>query len=831
MKKLLLLTGLVLLAAICFAQSVGIGTTTPNNSAILDLSSTSKGLLLPRMNTTQRNSIASPTVGLSIFNTDDQCTDIFDGAYWIKNCGLKQIDSITIPANSWRQLNNFAGIARTQAVAFSIGNKGYIGGGRDNSIVLTDLWEFDPATGVWIQKASLTQLGKTDAVGFSITNKGYVGTGWLSGPTKDFWEYDPATNTWLQKADFGGSGRENAVGFSIGNKGYIGTGFDGTSATNDFWEFDPAINTWTQKANFFFGRFNAVGFSIGNKGYIGTGFGSSVTELYVYDPSTNSWGPTATSAGPARTNAIGFSIGNKGYVGLGLGTDNATLNDLWEYDPTTNAWTQKTNFSGTGRTDACSFVIGSKGYVGTGNIYPFGLTNELWEYRTSSYNAAAYTNQFSLVTEGQVTDGIWTKSNLTDQPQITTTGFVGINNNDPRFSLDIKGQLRLRSQGMGKTTGIWLNNLANTDTVLFMGMMDDNTAGFYRNGDWKWVVNTTTGNTGIGIANPTTKLHVVGTTYLNGNVGISTPNPSVPLHVTGNTILNGNVSIGPIVPAFPISFPSSIGDKISLSGNTAGAAHYGFGIQSGLLQVYSDVIGSDIAFGYGRSGSFTERMRIKGSGNVGIGTANPSHLFEIAGPASAIPVTFVIGNKGGFGPAALEFVSDYGISSQWRPGYIRSNDAGVFTGTLEFYTNGTGSSNLYGNVKGLVVQNGITYTATGTVSSWSDARLKENIQPFESGLEVINKINPVTFYYNNLSPFNPGKQQVGIIAQELEKVAPYMVDKTSTKEIDDMRSVNNQAYIFLLINAVKELSVQNEKQQQKIDAQQKQIEQLLKKMQ
>src|SRR5205085_3691800 len=138
------------------------------------------------------------------FNTDDQCTDIFDGANWIKNCGLKQIDSITIPANSWMQLNNFSGVVRSQAVGFSIGNKGYIGGGVSGTY-LTDFWEFDPTTGVWSQKASLAQLAKVNSTGFSILNKGYVGTGWNFGPTKDFWEYDPSLNTWTQKADFGGS--------------------------------------------------------------------------------------------------------------------------------------------------------------------------------------------------------------------------------------------------------------------------------------------------------------------------------------------------------------------------------------------------------------------------------------------------------------------------------------------------------------------------------------------------------------------------------------------------------------------------------------------------
>ncbi|MBK8611587.1 MAG: tail fiber domain-containing protein [Chitinophagaceae bacterium] len=212
-----------------------------------------------------------------------------------------------------------------------------------------------------------------------------------------------------------------------------------------------------------------------------------------------------------------------------------------------------------------------------------------------------------------------------------------------------------------------------------------------------------------------------------------------------------------------------------------------------------------------------EAVRVNTSGNVGIGTNNPTKKTEIIGAASATPVTLVIGNRGGFGPAAMEFVSDYGLANQWRPGYIRSNDLGAFTGALEFYTNGTGAGNLYGNVKGLEVRNGVTYTATGTVTTWSDSRLKQSVQPFTNGLDIINKINPVSYYYNQLSPFQTEKMQIGVLAQELEKVAPYMVDKNVTKDFDDLRSVNNQAYIFLMINAVKE--------------QQKQIEELKKEIQ
>lgn len=56
-----------------FAQ-VGIGTNSPNASSMLDVTSTSKGILVPRMNSTQRTSIASPANGLLVFDTE---TDSF----------------------------------------------------------------------------------------------------------------------------------------------------------------------------------------------------------------------------------------------------------------------------------------------------------------------------------------------------------------------------------------------------------------------------------------------------------------------------------------------------------------------------------------------------------------------------------------------------------------------------------------------------------------------------------------------------------------------------------------------------------------------------------
>lgn len=61
--------------------SVGIGTTTPAASAKLDVSSTTQGLLLPRMTSTQRDAISSPAAGLLIYNTTTTKLEIYNGSW------------------------------------------------------------------------------------------------------------------------------------------------------------------------------------------------------------------------------------------------------------------------------------------------------------------------------------------------------------------------------------------------------------------------------------------------------------------------------------------------------------------------------------------------------------------------------------------------------------------------------------------------------------------------------------------------------------------------------------------------------------------------------
>ena len=78
MKQYIILVTLLIIATISYAQ-VGIGTSSPASSSQLDVTSTTKGLLPPRMTTSQRNAISSPATGLQIYNTDNRAIETFTG--------------------------------------------------------------------------------------------------------------------------------------------------------------------------------------------------------------------------------------------------------------------------------------------------------------------------------------------------------------------------------------------------------------------------------------------------------------------------------------------------------------------------------------------------------------------------------------------------------------------------------------------------------------------------------------------------------------------------------------------------------------------------------
>ncbi len=86
MKKVITILILSLLTTSVGLAQVGVGTTNPDDSAALDVTATDKGFLPPRLTTAQRDAIASPAVGLVVFNTDADCLQWLTTNGWFDGC-------------------------------------------------------------------------------------------------------------------------------------------------------------------------------------------------------------------------------------------------------------------------------------------------------------------------------------------------------------------------------------------------------------------------------------------------------------------------------------------------------------------------------------------------------------------------------------------------------------------------------------------------------------------------------------------------------------------------------------------------------------------------
>jgi len=104
-----------------------------------------------------------------------------------------------------------------------------------------------------------------------------------------------------------------------------------------------------------------------------------------------------------------------------------------------------------------------------------------------------------------------------------------------------------------------------------------------------------------------------------------------------------------------------------------------------------------------------------------------------------------------------------------------------------------------------------TYNQSGAWISLSDAALKENVAPYERGLEAILALNPVSFTYVATSPFGDdgGTPRFGLIAQEAEAVVPEIVSELETKS-GTIKATEGSNLVYALINAVKELTARLE---------------------
>ena len=818
MRNLLLM--LVLLASvITHAQNVAINNdaSLPDNSAILDIKSGTKGLLIPRMNTVAIAAIINPAKGLLVLDTAKNQLLVNMGTPALPNwqtivassgwglSGNNGIDSVT----------NFIGTLNTKPLIMRVNNvrAGYLDTITNNTSfgfrTLDSL-----TTGAWNTAIGFKALSAT------TTGTNNLGVGW--GALR-------SNSSGYSNVAIGGSAllnsrnRSNLV--AIGDSALFN---NGVGAVNDF---DGTLNT-----------------ALGSKTLFAntTGYYNTATGTYALMSNTTGLQNTANGSGALLANGIGIGNTAMGSSAMGQnisGNDNTAVgnfglsaNTIGIRNTSVGASALITNSVGNNNT-----AIGYRADVSSNNL--FNATAIGANAKVASSN--------SLVLGGTgaaaVNVGIGTTTPIARLHVVDSNVlFTG--------PLSVPGTTTYSppASGAGSRMMWYPQKAAFRVGAVSDTEWDKDNIGNYSfasgyNAKASGLVSTAMGQTSTASGSNSIAM---------GYAAIASGIESTAIGANTNASGLGSTSIGSQTLASGFN-STAMGHLTTASGESSTAMGYettatgyfstSMGAQT-VAKAYSAVsIGNyndntdapsffipannDRIFQIGNGSSTSARrnaLTVLRNGNTGIGTTTPSAQLEVIGPASATPVTLTIGNRNAFGPAAIEFVSDYGLLNVWRPGYIRSNDGGVggFIGSLEFYTNGAGIANKYGNVKGFEVRNGIAYTATGTVSSFSDARLKNNITAFTDGLNVISKINPVQFYYNADAPFKTDRQQVGIIAQELEKFAPYMIEKNKQNDYDDLRSVNNQAYTFILINAVKEQQQQIEKQQKQIGASEARMKQL-----
>jgi len=143
-------------------------------------------------------------------------------------------------------------------------------------------------------------------------------------------------------------------------------------------------------------------------------------------------------------------------------------------------------------------------------------------------------------------------------------------------------------------------------------------------------------------------------------------------------------------------------------------------------------------------------------------------------------------------------------------------------GLLNGFGGGSGTYLSITPISGAIgLSNNTLYTSAvdaikgGSSTAWiatSDIRLKNNIQDYTKGLDLLNQIKPRTWVYNGKGGSTQGAEGLGVVADEIEQVLPSVIRTIPGKlnpedtETTDIKHVDTTEITWLLVNAVKELS-------------------------
>jgi len=508
------------------------------------------------------------------------------------------------------------------------------------------------------------------------------------------------------------------------------------------------------------------------------------------------------------------------------------------------------------------------------------ITNDTTGISQDKINFAAPSNDFVTINSYK----IWNAGNLTPQSQLNGTGFVKASGTT--ISYDNSTYLTTSS-----AASIYVPYTGTGISVIGLSAIGEYDGGAQIPAGYGGSYALTLGNGAIGNG-----LSLYTTGYINAGA-ITTAGFSRVTNATASTstttgafVVTGGVGIGGALYGTSATFSSSVtaqGAKSQFIADGGASAGAGISLNTQLsgsdrrnwyIGTEENVSGdfaikcSTAAGGSGNAG--TTRLAILNSGNVGIGTTNPSTILTIYNNRLASFTTQTINNLylqsqtydgSGYntidfgstsyakplGRIALGLFSDgssmsFGTSNSYSTGITNTaltitsggnvligrttsglnNTEGVTIsgGSLQpestgyvIYGNRTTSDGLFMGIRRNNVDVGsITVTtATTSFNITSDYRLKQDLKQF-SGLELISKIKTYDYQWKL-----DKSRMYGVIAHELEEVLPYAVfgKKDEINENGDVKpqAVDYSKLVPLLINAMQEQQAQIEELKSKIN--------------
>ena len=551
------------------AQSFAINTagTAAHASAMLDVTSTTKGVLIPRLTTAQRTAIASPGKGLLVYDSTLKTFYFHDGINW------QQINADS--NNLWRK--NGTNIYNSNAgnVGIGISSPKSLLNVRGGAVL------FDSTIGSTPMSGAGTRM-------MWIPAKGAFRAGMVTGALWDDAKIGPYSFA---------SGVDNQA------SGYYSTalGYNTTAMGS----FSTALGQycWARsQGSVVYGFWN---FTDGNNSIAG---GSSCQTIGDNSAALGEWA-TSKANGSFAFGSVVISKSPSGTV-VGAFNDTTSAANLTLFDPLNRIFEIGNGTSITNYSNAMTVLF--NGNVGIGTTTPaFMLTVKKGiNLDNGDANAGTTTNALKFGGNGtgeaigsNRTTGVnqWGLDFYTafaNRMSIANNGNVGIGTTLPTSKLDVNGQITIDQKNFGGYAGLLVKGNSSVSNYPNIGFSTQNTSG-------NDIISAIIGGN---ITNNTAGSEAIDLSFYTSTSGQS--------GLAQRMVIkdNGNVGIGETSPTVPLNFASTLGDKIALWGN--GSNHYGLGIQPSLLQVYTLDASNDIAFGYGSSGSFTENVRMKGNGTT-----------------------------------------------------------------------------------------------------------------------------------------------------------------------------------------------------------------------